>query len=275
MMDLAIAVPALAVLSPVLLLIAILVRRDSPGPAIFRQRRAGLHGREFDLLKFRSMVDGAEKIGSGLTVQENDDRITKLGRLLRRTSLDELPQLVNVVRGEMSIVGPRPTVSSQISRYTDEQRRRLDARPGITGLAQVRGRASLPWSMRIAMDVEYIHTARRCSGQRHLPGRGRAVRSARTHPRGGAGSRPSLTPMHRPAFGPSGALDRLVDRESARTPSYDLGTDAFPTQGDVGRRLDHRNRARIGGHQHARRTRRDCRPWINHRLFHRRERRTL
>lgn len=158
MMDLAIAVPALVILSPVLVLIAILVRRDSPGPAIFRQRRAGLHGREFDLLKFRSMVDGAESIGSGLTVQENDDRITNLGRLLRRTSLDELPQLVNVVRGEMSIVGPRPTVSSQISRYTDEQRRRLDARPGITGLAQVRGRASLPWSMRIALDVEYIQS---------------------------------------------------------------------------------------------------------------------
>lgn len=158
MMDLAIAIPALVILSPVLAVIAVLVRRDSPGPAIFRQRRAGLHGREFDLLKFRSMVDGAEAIGSGLTVQENDDRITKLGRLLRRTSLDELPQLVNVVRGEMSIVGPRPTVSSQISRYTDEQRRRLDARPGITGLAQVRGRASLPWSMRIALDLEYIRT---------------------------------------------------------------------------------------------------------------------
>ncbi|HRC06695.1 MAG TPA: sugar transferase [Miltoncostaeales bacterium] len=156
-MDLAIAVPALVVLSPVLVLIAILVRRDSPGPAIFKQRRAGLHGNEFDLLKFRSMVDGAESIGSGLTVQVNDDRITKLGRLLRRTSLDELPQLINVVRGEMSIVGPRPTIASQISRYTDEQRRRLDARPGITGLAQVRGRASLPWSTRIALDLEYIN----------------------------------------------------------------------------------------------------------------------
>lgn len=155
-MDLAIAVPALVVLSPLMVVIAILVRRGSPGPAIYRQGRAGLHGREFQLLKFRSMVEGAEHIGAGLTVQAHDERITRLGRILRRTSLDELPQLINVVRGDMSIVGPRPTVPEQIRRYTDEQRRRLDARPGITGLAQVRGRASLPWSTRIAYDLEYI-----------------------------------------------------------------------------------------------------------------------
>lgn len=154
--DLAIAVPATVLLAPVMGAIAILVRRDSPGPAIYRQERAGLHGRTFNLLKFRSMVVGAEHIGAGLTVQAHDDRITRIGRFLRRTSLDELPQLINVVRGEMSIVGPRPTLPDQIDHYTPEQRRRLDARPGITGLAQVRGRASLPWSTRIALDLEYI-----------------------------------------------------------------------------------------------------------------------
>jgi lipopolysaccharide/colanic/teichoic acid biosynthesis glycosyltransferase len=156
-LDLTIAVPATVLLAPVMGVIAILVRRDSPGPAIYRQARAGLHGRQFNLLKFRSMVEGAEHIGAGLTVQAHDDRITRLGRILRRTSLDELPQLINVVRGDMSIVGPRPTLPEQISHYTPEQRRRLDARPGITGLAQVRGRASLPWSTRIAMDLEYIN----------------------------------------------------------------------------------------------------------------------
>ncbi len=155
--DLTVAVPLTIVLAPVMIAIAILIRRDSPGAAIFRQRRVGLHGREFDVLKFRSMVTGAEQMGAGLAVQEGDERITRVGRWLRRTSLDELPQLLNVVKGDMSIVGPRPTVPAQVARYTPEQRRRLDARPGVTGLAQVRGRATLPWSQRIALDVEYVH----------------------------------------------------------------------------------------------------------------------
>lgn len=155
-MDLVIAVPALILAAPVMAAIAILIRRDSPGPALYRQSRAGLHGRTFQVLKFRSMIDGAEHVGAGLTVQQGDDRITRVGRVLRRTSLDELPQLINVVRGDMSIVGPRPTLPHQVTRYTQEQRRRLLARPGITGLAQIRGRASLPWSTRIAFDLEYI-----------------------------------------------------------------------------------------------------------------------
>lgn len=155
--DLALAVPATILLGPVMVGIAIWIRRDSPGAALFRQRRVGLHGREFDVLKFRSMVVGAEGMGAGLAVQVDDQRITRAGRWLRRLSLDELPQLLNVVRGDMSLVGPRPTVPSQVARYTPEQRGRLRARPGITGLAQVRGRASLPWSERIAIDLEYVN----------------------------------------------------------------------------------------------------------------------
>lgn len=154
--DLAIAIPAFVLLSPAMVGIALWVRRDSPGSAVFRQERVGLHGHVFELLKFRTMVVGAQQMGAGLAIDDGDSRITRAGATLRRLSLDELPQLWNVIRGDMSIVGPRPTVATQVARYTDEQRRRLEARPGITGLAQVRGRASIPWSQRIAIDVEYV-----------------------------------------------------------------------------------------------------------------------
>lgn len=154
--DLAVAIPATIVLAPVMAGIAAWVRIDSPGPAIFRQRRAGAFGRPFTCLKFRSMVNGAEGKGAGLKVTEDDDRITRAGRILRRLSLDELPQLINVIKGDMSIVGPRPTVPAQIEHYDAVQRRRLLARPGLTGLAQVRGRAAIPWSERIALDVQYV-----------------------------------------------------------------------------------------------------------------------
>lgn len=154
--DLVVALPLAVLLTPVMVGIAIWIRRDSPGPALFRQERIGYAGRPFTLLKFRSMVVGAQGMGAGLAVSEGDDRITTAGAILRRLSLDELPQLWNIVRGDMSLVGPRPTVASQVERYDPNQRRRLLARPGLTGLAQVTGRTAIPWSERIAMDLSYV-----------------------------------------------------------------------------------------------------------------------
>ncbi len=139
-----------------LALAALAIRLESPGPVIYRQRRSGLHGREFDVLKLRTMVEGAEHIGAGLAVNENDARITRVGAFLRRTSLDELPNLANVLRGDMSLIGPRPTLPVQVEQYTERQRGRLAIRPGITGWAQVNGRASLPWAQRIELDLYYI-----------------------------------------------------------------------------------------------------------------------
>ena len=132
------------------------IRLESPGPVLYRQRRAGLHGRPFEMLKLRTMVSGAEHVGAGLAINQDDPRITRVGALLRRTSLDELPNLVNVLRGEMSLIGPRPTLPVQVEQYTERQRGRLAIRPGITGWAQVNGRASLPWSERIELDLYYI-----------------------------------------------------------------------------------------------------------------------
>ena len=154
--DLAIAVPAAAAAGPAMAAIGLWVRRDSPGPALYRQRRIGYAGEPFTLYKFRTMVVGAEGIGAGLAISDGDDRITRAGRRLRRLSLDELPQLWNVIRGDMSLVGPRPTVASQVERYDARQRRRLLARPGLTGLAQVSGRNAIPWSERIEIDLAYV-----------------------------------------------------------------------------------------------------------------------
>jgi len=154
--DIAVSAFALALSSPVLALAALAVRLESPGSPIYRQRRVGLHSHEFDVLKLRTMVDGAEHMGAGLAVNENDSRITRVGALLRRTSLDELPNLVNVLRGDMSLIGPRPTLPVQVAQYSERQRGRLQVKPGITGWAQVNGRASLPWSERIELDLYYI-----------------------------------------------------------------------------------------------------------------------
>jgi lipopolysaccharide/colanic/teichoic acid biosynthesis glycosyltransferase len=154
--DVAIAALALALAAPVLALAALAVRLESPGHVLYRQRRVGRCGREFDVLKLRTMVSGAEGMGAGLAVDQGDPRITRVGAFLRRTSIDELPNLVNVLRGEMAIVGPRPTVPVQVAQYTDRQRGRLAVRPGITGWAQVNGRATLPWAERIELDLWYV-----------------------------------------------------------------------------------------------------------------------
>ncbi len=147
---------ALLVSSPVIALAALAIRLESRGPVIYSQRRAGLEGREFEVIKLRTMVDGAEHIGAGLAIDADDERITRVGAFLRRTSLDELPNLLNVLRGEMSLIGPRPTLPAQVAQYTPRQRGRLQIRPGITGWAQVNGRASLPWDERIELDLYYI-----------------------------------------------------------------------------------------------------------------------
>ena len=153
------ALAGLLVSAPLLIAAAVAIRLEGPGHFIYRQRRVGLDGEPFDLFKLRTMVTGAEAMGSGLIVDHGDARITRVGALLRRTSLDELPNLINILRGEMSLVGPRPTVQVQVDRYDEHQRHRLDARPGLTGWAQINGRASLPWSERIELDLAYLERA--------------------------------------------------------------------------------------------------------------------
>jgi lipopolysaccharide/colanic/teichoic acid biosynthesis glycosyltransferase len=155
-LDLALALVLLVVTAPLLGLAALAIKLESRGPVFYRQRRVGKDARPFELVKLRTMVPGAETMGAGIYVLEGDARITRVGRLLRRFSLDELPNLINVVRGELAIVGPRPTVQEQVDRYTERQRRRLEVKPGITGWAQINGRTSLPWPDRIELDVWYV-----------------------------------------------------------------------------------------------------------------------
>jgi len=154
--DVVVGGTALAVASPLIALAALAVKLTSPGPVLYRQLRVGKDGADFELLKLRTMIVGAERLGAGYAVDEGDSRITPVGRVLRRLSFDELPQLWNVVRGDMSVIGPRPTLRYQVDRYTERQRRRLEVKPGITGWAQVRGRATLPWEERIELDVWYV-----------------------------------------------------------------------------------------------------------------------
>ena len=154
--DLVTALVGSIVAAPVIALLAMAIRLESRGPAIYRQTRVGRGGEPFSIYKLRSMVRGAEFTGAGLAIQEADARITRVGAVLRRYSLDELPNLWNVLQGEMSIVGPRPTLQFQVEQYSERQRGRLQVKPGITGWAQINGRASLPWSERIELDLWYV-----------------------------------------------------------------------------------------------------------------------
>jgi len=153
--DVTLAGAGLLVASPLLGVAALAVRRDG-GPVLYRQQRVGKDGEDFELLKLRTMVVNAESMGAGFAVNRGDERITAVGRLLRRLSLDELPQLWNVLRGDMSLIGPRPTLRYQVDRYDERQRHRLDVKPGLTGWAQIHGRAALPWAERIELDLWYV-----------------------------------------------------------------------------------------------------------------------
>ena len=179
LLDITVAAVALILCSPLLLAAAVAIAVESRGGVIYRHQRIGRDGVPFELWKLRTMVSGAESMGAGLYIEANDARITRTGAFLRRFSLDELPNLVNVLRGEMSVVGPRPTVAVQVDRYSPHQRRRLEVKPGITGWAQVNGRASISWPERIELDVWYVDN--------------RSVRPGPAHPgpdREAAGQRP-------------------------------------------------------------------------------------
>jgi lipopolysaccharide/colanic/teichoic acid biosynthesis glycosyltransferase len=154
--DVGLASIGLALVSPLLLIAAIAIKLDSRGPVIYRQRRVGKDGRLFEVYKLRTMHPGADPVGVGTPVLEDDPRVTRVGGFLRRFSFDEVPNLVNVLRGELVIVGPRPTLAAQVELYTPRQRRRLEVKPGITGWAQVNGRAGIPWEERIELDIWYV-----------------------------------------------------------------------------------------------------------------------
>jgi lipopolysaccharide/colanic/teichoic acid biosynthesis glycosyltransferase len=154
--DVALGGAGLLVAAPFVALAALAIKLEDRGPILYRQQRVGKDGADFDVLKLRTMVVGAETLGAGFAVDRGDSRITRVGRFLRRTSIDELPQLWNVVRGDMSVIGPRPTLRYQVENYTPRQRRRLEIRPGLTGWAQIHGRAALPWDERIELDVWYV-----------------------------------------------------------------------------------------------------------------------
>lgn len=156
--DTVLSAVALVILSPVLLLTALAIRITSPGPALFKQQRLGLHGKEFTIYKFRSMTDGAEHTGSGVYSEKGDPRVTKVGKFIRATSIDELPQLFNIIKGDMAIVGPRPPLTYHpwsLEQYTEAQMQMFDVRPGITGWAQVNGRKTVEWPHRIELSAYY------------------------------------------------------------------------------------------------------------------------
>jgi len=154
-LDVAIAAVGLVLASPILLVSAIAIKLGSRGPVIYRQRRVGMAGEEFEMMKLRTMGEGADPVGVGTAVVADDPRVTGAGKVLRRFSLDELPNLVNVIKGQMAIVGPRATLPAQVALYSERQRRRLELKPGVTGWAQIRGGVGIPWEERIELDVWY------------------------------------------------------------------------------------------------------------------------
>ena len=159
-LDLFLALIGIILTSPIFLIVAIAIKLDSKGPIIFKQDRIGKNGKIFKMYKFRSMIVGAEKIGSGVYSEKGDNRLTKVGKFIRKTSIDELPQLANIIKGEMSFIGPRPVLTYhpwKYEQYTEEQLKRFDVRPGITGLAQINGRKQLEWNKRIELDIEYVN----------------------------------------------------------------------------------------------------------------------
>lgn len=174
-LDVVLAALVMVALSPLFLIIAAAIKLTSKGPAFYTKERIGWKGRPFPFIKFRTMVVGSENAGAGVLCLKNDSRVTRVGRALRRFSLDELPQLINVLRGEMSLIGPRPGLAYQVREYTSEQRRRLEVLPGITGLAQVNGRNAIPWDERIRFDVEYADRLSLMLDLRILAGTAKAV----------------------------------------------------------------------------------------------------
>jgi undecaprenyl phosphate N,N'-diacetylbacillosamine 1-phosphate transferase len=158
-LDFIFALALLIIIVPILFIVVAAIKLETKGPIFFKQDRLGLNGKVFKMYKFRSMVINAEKTGTGVYSYRGDPRVTKVGAFIRKTSIDELPQLINIIKGEMSVIGPRPTLTYHPWKkedYTQEQKVRFNIRPGVTGLAQINGRKGLPWPERIVLDVQYI-----------------------------------------------------------------------------------------------------------------------